>query len=251
MNTEEQARLRRDHSPRSIARRLGTPPSQQVVSDAILGGIDGCVTTFAIVCGAFGAGFSPVVALVLGFANLVADGFSMAISNFESIKAAQEITRALRDEEQRHIDEIPEGEREEVRQIFAGKGFSGETLERIVTTITSDRGLWLDTMLAEEHGVQNVTVRPIKSAAVTFGAFVLVGTVPLTPYFLPGIDMQLQFATSTLLAATMFFVIGVLKSRVAGGSGLRAGLGTLTTGGVAAALAFLAGYILRQVFDVV
>ncbi len=68
----------------------------------------GCVTTFAVVCGAVGAGFPSAVALVLGLANLVADGFSMAISNYESIKAAREFNDDIRRTEQHHIDTVPD-----------------------------------------------------------------------------------------------------------------------------------------------
>jgi len=86
---------------------------------------------------------------------LLADGLSMAVSNYESIKAHNEFVAAVRREEERHIKNVPEGEREEIRQIFARKGFAGAALEHIVATITADRRLWLDTMLAEEHGLRS------------------------------------------------------------------------------------------------
>lgn len=79
--------LLREHRRENIARRLQRKPRSQKVSDFVLGAIDGCVTTFAVVSGAFGAGFSPLVILVMGFANLLADGFSMAVSNFEAVDA--------------------------------------------------------------------------------------------------------------------------------------------------------------------
>ncbi|WP_459782554.1 VIT1/CCC1 transporter family protein, partial [Photobacterium sp. R1] len=106
-----------------IRERLKIPAKENIASDVVLGGIDGCVTTFAVVSGVVGAGFSPVVALVLGFANLIADGFSMAVSNYESIKTQGEFIKSLRDQEQDHIEKIPEGEREEIRLIFINKGF--------------------------------------------------------------------------------------------------------------------------------
>jgi VIT1/CCC1 family predicted Fe2+/Mn2+ transporter len=101
--------LRRDHRPEAIQQRLSQTAKSQNISDAVLGGIDGCITTFAVVSGAVGAGFSSSVALVLGFANLVADGFSMAVSNYESIKAQREFIEEIRRTEEDHIDRIPEG----------------------------------------------------------------------------------------------------------------------------------------------
>lgn len=250
MNQRRQQDLLADHRPEAIRARLRQPPPAGTVSHAVLGGIDGCVTTFAVVSGAVGAGFAPVVALVLGFANLIADGFSMAVSNYEAIRAERERADSLRAIEREHIERVPAGEREEIRQIFRAKGFGGDTLETIVDTISGDRQLWVDTMLVEEHGIQPRTDRPLRAAATTLAAFVSVGAVPLLPLLVPALDMQRQFALSTALAALMFFAIGALKSRVVARPLLRAGLGTLFTGGTAAALAFAVGYLLRFAFGI-
>lgn len=87
MPSTENERLLSEHQPNAVRARLAGPVKASTLPDAVLGGIDGCVTTFAVVSGAFGAGFSPQVALVLGFANLIADGFSMAVSNYEAGQA--------------------------------------------------------------------------------------------------------------------------------------------------------------------
>lgn len=248
MNTTDKS-LARDHHPAAIAARLLREPKPQYVSDAVLGGIDGCVTTFAVVSGALGAGFSSSVAVVLGFSNLIADGFSMAISNYEATTAQREHTDSVRREEEKHIDEIPHGEREEIRQIFQQKGFAGDTLATIVKTITDDRRLWVETMLSEEHGLQTIKLNPFGSSATTFGAFVLVGTVPLLPFLNASMAMQQQYFFSAVLAGMMFFLIGSLKSLSFGKPIFRAGIKTLLTGGAAASLAFCTGYLLRRVFD--
>ena len=242
--------LESEHRPEVIALRLQRPPPSQNISDAVLGGIDGCVTTFAVVSGAFGAGFSPAVALILGLANLFADGFSMAVSNYEAIKAQQEFTENVRRSEGEHIDRIPEGEREEIRQIFQKKGFAGETLNTIVETICQDRELWIDTMLTEEHGIQITHPNPIKSGLVTFIAFVGVGSIPLLPFLIPNLEMTYKFIISAVLAGIMFFLIGTLKSLFLNKPMLRSGLSTLLTGGTAASLAFITGYILREIMGI-
>ncbi len=239
-----------DHTPEAIKRRLAASNRPSFYSDAVLGGIDGCVTTFAIVSGTVGAGFSAGVALVLGIANLIADGFSMAISNYEANKAQQELADSVRRSEEDHIERIPEGEREEIRQIFANKGFSGSVLEQIVETITSDRRLWVETMLVEEHGLISDRLDPFKSGLTTFVAFVLVGAMPLLPFLFTGLAMWTQFGISCAIAAVMFFAIGASKSLVYRRPLLSSGLKTLLTGSAAAALAFGSGYILRAVFGV-
>ena len=250
MNHVSRDELRRDHRPEAIQRRLSQTAGSQNISDAVLGGIDGCITTFAVVSGAVGAGFSSSVALVLGFANLVADGFSMAVSNYESIKAQREFLEEVRRTEEDHIDRIPEGERDEIRAIFRRKGFEGDTLEEIVRTISQDRRLWVETMLTEEHGLQKTRPSPWKSAVATMVAFLVVGAIPLTPLFASGLGMPQQFVLSAVLAGIAFFSIGMLKSLVFAKPVLRSGLSTLLTGGTAAGLAYLTGYLLQQAFGI-
>ncbi|WP_299013208.1 VIT1/CCC1 transporter family protein [uncultured Photobacterium sp.] len=242
--------LHRDHQPDAIRQRLQQAPKSQNISDAVLGGIDGCVTTFAVVSGAVGAGFPAGVALVLGFANLIADGFSMAISNYESNKAQQEYADSVRQMEELHIDTVPDGEREEIRQIFRQKGFDGDILEEIVATLTDDKTLWVDTMLTEEHGIHRTVANPWCSAGVTFAAFVVIGTIPLLPFLSTSLFMSQQFVISAGLAGVMFFLIGALKSMVFGQPAFLSGLRTLLTGGTAAGLAYLTGYILREMAGV-
>ena len=110
MKSETKEELIRDHHPEIIRKRLSQGPKRQNISDAVLGGIDGCITTFAVVSGSVGAGFPSSVAVILGFANLIADGFSMAISNYESSKAETEYFESIKKSEERHIEEVPEGE---------------------------------------------------------------------------------------------------------------------------------------------
>ncbi len=242
--------LAREHQPESISRRLNNPPKTSLIADAVLGGIDGCVTTFAVISGAVGANFPASVALVLGFANLIADAFSMAISNYESIKAQLEFRDSVRLTEEDHIDRWPEGEREEIRQIFQQKGFSGEVLETIVQTICAEKQLWVDTMLTEEYGIQKANPDPLKAGLTTFVAFVGVGVMPLVPFLLSGLEKQVQFFSSAVIAGAMFFSIGTLKSLIFAKPVITSGLGTLVTGGAAASLAYLVGYLLREIFGI-
>ena len=249
MKPTDRVDLARQHRPEAIAARLRRPFRSWYISDFVLGSIDGCVTTFAVVSGAVGAGFSGLVAIVLGTANLVADGFSMAVSNYQSIKSQQELIEESRRSEERHIAEVPEGEREEIRQIFTGKGFKGEVLEQIVDTITRDRRLWIETMLTEEFGLQKAGINPLKSALITFLAFVLVGFVPLVPFLSSALGVNLQFYISAFLAGMMFFGVGMLRSVVIRRPIIRSALGTLLMGGSAAALAYLVGLLLRMALD--
>lgn len=238
--------LLHQHAPESIAARLEDGQRPSYLGDAVLGGIDGTVTTFAVVAGAAGAGLSPGIALILGLSNVVADGFSMAAGNALRAKADHEILDEARAMEERHVEEIPEGEREEVRQIFAAKGFAGDVLEQAVAIVTSDRKRWVDTMLTEELGLRLEPPAPLKTAGVTFLAFVLAGLVPLLPLlFMSRLEARgAMFWVSVLTTAGTFFGIGWWKGRVLGRPPLRSGVETLLVGALAAGLAWLVGYLL-------
>ncbi len=241
-------RLEAEHRPEAVRRRLSGRRGQSYLGDAVLGGIDGCVTTFAVVAGAVGGGFSGLVVIVLGFANLLADGFSMAVSNYQGTKSQREQVERARRTEERHIEEVPGGEREEIRQIFANKGFSGQTLERIVEVITKDRRLWVDTMLTEELGLEIEGRNPSRAALATFVAFIVIGLVPLVPFVLPDLPVNTRFQASAVATGVAFFGIGTAKGLVLGHTALRSGLETLLTGGGAALLAYAMGYWLRSIF---
>jgi len=238
-------KLEHSHDPAAIRRRLATAPRPSYLRDAILGGIDGCVTTIAVVAGVAGAGLPGVVAFVLGVSSLVADAFSMAASNYQGVKSDQDARERLRSQEQRHIRLAPAGEREELRAIFRAKGFGGDTLERIVDTISSDPRLWIDTMIREEYGLALSGPSPLRAASATFGVFVLAGVIPLLPFLLPLLTAAGQFASSGMAAVAVLFGIGYVKGKVLGMPRWRAGVETLLMGGAASLLAILFGVFLE------
>lgn len=238
-----------DHTPDAVSARLEERHKPSYLHDFIYGAIDGAVTTFAVVAGVQGASLDETIVIILGVANLVADGFSMAVSNFLGSRAERQQRERARRVEERHIREIPEGEREEIRQIFAAKGFKGEDLEKVVDVITSDPELWIETMMSEEHGFASTTRNEFRAAASTFAAFVAIGALPLIVYFLDaaGLEIANLFVWSAAITGVAFFIVGALKSRFVDQSAWRSGLETLAIGGLAAALAYAAGALLQGV----
>lgn len=226
------------HSAAEIHKRLSEPGGRGHLRDAIYGGIDGAVTTFAIVAGVAGAGLSPFVIVALGLANVLADGFSMAAGNYSGTKAELDDARRLRAVEERHIDTNPEGEMRELREILKRKGLSGQTLEDATRQIASDRERWIATMLEGEYGLAPVDPDPMKAAMVTFGAFMVAGMVPLMPFLLGFTE---AFTVSTVLTLMCFFGIGAAKSIWSLSAWWRSGLETLAIGGAAAGLAYVVG----------
>ncbi len=241
-------RLRSQHTADAIRERLGGP-TNRYLRDFIYGAIDGIVTTFAVVAGAAGAGLTSRVVIILGVANLVADGFSMSVSNYSGARAERQQRDRARREEAEQISLLPEGEREEVRQIFAAKGLSGDALEAVVEEITADPDRWLDTMLTEELGYARPSGSPLRAAAVTFVAFIALGSLPLLIFIfqsLSGVEVPLPFFWSAVLTGLAFFSVGTLKARFVDQVWWRAGTETLLIGGAAASLAFLVGVLLQN-----
>jgi VIT1/CCC1 family predicted Fe2+/Mn2+ transporter len=235
--------MEHEHSPDAIHERLQTGPTHNYLRDWIYGGIDGAVTTLAVVTGVAGAQLSTWIILALGFANLFADGFSMAASNYLGTRAEHDDWRRLEAIEHRHIDLAPEGEREEIRQIFERKGFDGKDLDRIVELTTSDRERWVQTMLVEEYGLPHAVRSPWVAALSTFTAFVLCGLAPLVPYLF---SSEHSLAISVTLTGIVFVGIGSIKSRWSTSSWWHSGFTTLLVGAIAAALAYLAGVISKS-----
>jgi vacuolar iron transporter family protein len=237
--------LEHDHHPAAIRRRLAADHRPSYLPAAILGGVDGCITTVAVIASVAGAGLPGVVAFVLGAANMVADGFSMAVSNYQAVKSEGDARDRLRRQEERHIDQDPDGERDEIRAIFEQKGFAGESLERIVETITEDRKRWIDVMIQEEFGVPLQGPSPLIAGLATFVVFVLVGVLPLLPFLVPFINGSGYFVASAVVALVALFGIGYVKGIVLDMPRWRAGVETLLMGGGAAAIAFLFGFFLE------
>jgi len=226
------------HSQSEIEARIDAPAGRGYVRDIVYGGIDGSVTTFAIVAGVAGAGLSPWVIIALGIANVLADGFSMAAGNYSGTKAELDDANRLRKIEERHIRTHPDGEKRELREILRRKGLSGDALEGAVEQIAQNRDQWIQMMLEGEYGLASVDPHPLNAAWATFLAFLAAGMVPLLP-FLFGLDNA--FLVSTLLTLVTFFGIGAYKSRWSLSPWWKSGLETLLIGGTAAAIAYFVG----------
>jgi vacuolar iron transporter family protein len=236
------------HTPEAIAARLEVGPGRSYLRDLVYGAIDGTVTTFAVVAGVRGASLEAAIVVILGIANLAADGFSMAASNYLGIRADEQRQARIRRQELEHIARVPEGEREEVRQIYAAKGLKGDALEQVVAAITADPGRWLDTMLVEEHGFARQAPTPLRSAIATFLAFVIVGFVPVAPFVVDVATdgaLAAPLAWSAALTGLAFVGVGTARAMIVGLARWRGALETLVLGGTAALFAFAAGAILQ------
>jgi len=221
------------------------------IGEFVYGGIDGSVTTFAVVAGAAGANLDSSVVIILGFANLIADGFAMSVGSYLSNKSELERFEKHEQVEYWEVEHLPEKEREEVKEIYAAKGFEGELLEKVVDVITANKKRWVDVMMKEELGMIKEEKSPIKMGAVTFISFIVVGFIPLLVYvldYLSSTKIEQPFLIAILLTSAAFMLIGWLKSSVNQTNPFRSIIETLMLGAFAAGLSFLVGDVLAKMF---
>ncbi|NGP75728.1 hypothetical protein G3570_03735 [Balneolaceae bacterium YR4-1] len=233
------------HSKEALVHRY-----QEFLGEFVYGGIDGSVTTFAVVAGSAGAGLDSSVIIILGFANLIADGFSMSVGSYLSNKSEREYFEKHEQIEHWEVENIPDKEREEIREIYRSKGFEGELLDEVVDVITSDKDRWVDVMMKEELGMMKQNKSPLAMGVVTFISFIMVGFIPLLIYVMDYVtetEMSHLFLTSILLTTIAFILIGLLKSFVNEKSILIGISETLFLGSAAAILAYYVGNILEKI----
>lgn len=219
--------------------------------DFVYGANDGIVTTFAVVAGAAGALLSPGVIIILGIANLLADGFSMGASNFLSLRSGREFTAMQRKKEEWEVEHFPEIETEEIRDILRRWGLPPATIEPATQAIIQDKKRWIDLMMREELELQEEeSASPLRHSMATFGAFVAAGSIPLAPYVF-GVVPQSQFLVSGTAAAVAFFGVGAARVFVTGANPFRSGLEMLLVGGVASSAAYMLGWGVKTLFGIV
>ena len=221
---------------------------EKYLGEFVYGGIDGCVTTFAVVAGSVGAGLDSAVIIILGFANLLADGFAMSVGAYLSSKSNKDNYEKHRQIEYWEVENLPEDEREEIREIYRAKGFSGDLLEQVVQVITSDKDRWVNDMMKEELEMIDEDKSPFYIGGVTYISFILIGVVPLIIYVIDFINplQQNLFVTASILTAIGFLIIGLLKAYVNQTRFWKGMLETLFLGGIAAVVAYFVGDLLEK-----
>lgn len=221
----------------------------EYLADFVYGANDGIITTFAVVSGAVGAGLAPSVIIILGVANLVADGISMGLSNFLSLRSKKSFEERERAREEYEVEKFPEEEKREVEAIVAKWGITGDHATAFIGDIISDKKRWVDFMMREELNIlEDPEDRPLGHGAVTFVAFVIAGMLPLIPYLF-GVAAESQFLVSVIATGVSLFVVGASRSVVTNQTWLRSGVEMLLVGGIAAIAAFGIGGFVQSIIE--
>jgi predicted membrane protein (TIGR00267 family) len=212
--------------------------STNSLRDVILGGQDGLVNMLGIVLGVVAAGGAKDVLIAAGLAAAITESISMGAVAYTSFGSDRDFYIAARRREESEIDADPETEREEIREIYAAKGFEGKLLEDVVSTITSNRKAWVDTMMDEELHLQPVEKKSLWQSAVVVTVATLIGhLIPIVPFML--LERGPALIVAIALSAVTLFAVGVYSAKTLIGDWRKSGLQMVLIGLGAAALGFL------------
>lgn len=214
------------------------------LSDFILGAQDGLVNVLGVILGIAAATDDPRIVLVAGLATTFAESISMGAVAFTTTRADADLYQSEREREYRHIKEIPNLEKQEVREIYKSKGFRGDLLKRIVETVTANKDVWVAVMMAEEHQLAPVDRRQALRAAWIVGLSAVVGSlIPLAPFLFLSIAASMW--ASVIVTAVVLFAIGIYKARLTVGRPARSGLEMAVIGTLSALAGYLVGILLK------
>ncbi len=206
--------------PRHIEPHLKESSS---IRDFVFGFGDGVNTSLGIAAGVGGADASSNIIILAALVAMFTGAKAMAVQNYLAVKSHRELLKSEIDREIWEIENKPEDERQEIEDIYKAKGFSGKDLEMIVNKITSDKKVWLDTMLNEELNLNlEIAGHPLKSALRMFGSFLVGGILPIIPFFFAEGYVPLFIAIGISLSTS--FVVGAVKSKMAKTSIIKGGI---------------------------
>jgi len=216
----------------------------------VYGGLDGIITTFAVVSGVIGAGLEASIILILGFANLIADGISMGVGDYLSTKSEREYYDLERRREKWEVDNHPKGEIDEMIEVYEKHGFSTNDAKKMTKLLTKNKKFWIKTMMHEELGIIKENISPSKHGFVTFISFLIFGFIPLSLYVISAIfsiPISNGFLLTSVFAGIAMFILGSAKTKFTGKNLIRSGLETLIVGSLAAGAAYYIGVLLSSI----
>ena len=226
-------------------------PLGSVIQDIVYGGNDGIVTTFAVVAGTMGADLPHYIIVILGVANLIADGTSMGTGSYLALRSERDQYRRLRKEELDEIEEMPDMETLEIKDAYTRKGFGGQDLDRAIEIITSDKDRWADEMMCDEHDMHPASFdNPIIHGITTFFSFLIFGTIPLIPCLF-GIARDMRFPVAIVSTFIALIILGLTRSYVTKERLLRGPIEIVTIGALGAVVAYGIGVMLKNLVGTV
>ncbi|MCI4328906.1 MAG: VIT1/CCC1 transporter family protein [Thermoplasmata archaeon] len=210
------------------------------LEDSVFGVLDGVITAVSLsvaTAGVVRLDHAGVFLTVVAAA--VAGALSMFSGALLSARGKRDLVARERAREEREVDEKPEEERREVHDIYRARGFTEEETEILLRRITSDRKLWIDTMMRDELGLPpEVEAEPLTHAG-TIGAYYLLGGIlPALPFLTGWLPVFQELELSVAIASAELAAVGVFEAHYAGKRWFQ-GLGEILLIGLGTAVAVL------------
>jgi VIT1/CCC1 family predicted Fe2+/Mn2+ transporter len=226
--------------------------ASEYLKSIVFGGLDGIITTFAIVAASAGGGVGTDFVLMMGFANLIADGISMGFGDFLSTKAELDFAKLEMKREEWECDNNLDGEIQEMVDIYKEKGMTHDEATQVISVFSKHRKLFVDLMMVEELGIMppDPDDSPAKAGLVTMLSFFAFGSIPL--WFYTGFhaagwtDKTAMFAIACASTGVAIFSLGFFKAFFTHQNKMMSGLGMLLNGTFAAAAAYLIGFAFEE-----
>lgn len=226
--------------------------SGDFIKSLVFGGLDGIITTFAIVCAAVGANLGNKTVIVMGLANLVADAISMGLGDALSENAEIQHLRNEYNREDWEMTHHPEGEKKELVELYVENGVEQADAELIINTMSKYRKFFVRHMMVVELGLMppEDDENPWLKGAVTFVAFMIFGSVPLLSFVIfanvGGVSDDLLFGLCILFTGVAIFTLGILKGKFAQTPMIMSGLSMFGNGALAASASYFIGWALES-----
>lgn len=219
------------------------PHKKNRLSEVILGGQDGLVNVLGVILGGAAASQDKRIVLAVGLAAVFAESISMAAVAYTSKLAERDFYYSEVEREKREMEEVPELEKQEIRQIYKERGLKGRLLEDVVKVITSDKKVWLETMISDELKLSPVAKNEPYHALAIVGISTLVGSfIPLMPFVF--LSIRDAIYVSLIISAGSLFLVGAVKAKLTVGFWFKTGLQMMIIGIFSA----LAGYFIGSLF---
>ncbi|GER66276.1 hypothetical protein BpJC7_03910 [Weizmannia acidilactici] len=212
--------------------------ASDTVRDIVIGMSDGLTVPFALAAGLSGAVDSPMLVLAAGAAEIAAGSIAMGLGGYLAAKSDAEHYYNELKREYREVEEVPDREKDEVRDVFKEYDLEPEHIEAIVDKMAENPDKWVDFMMKFELGLDKPEKgRSLKSAFTIALSYIVGGLIPLSPYFFVTHASQ-ALLVSVIITLIVLFIFGAVKGRVTGSHPYKSGLETVIIGGLAAAAAF-------------
>ncbi|OGH18145.1 MAG: hypothetical protein A2770_04870 [Candidatus Levybacteria bacterium RIFCSPHIGHO2_01_FULL_38_12] len=218
------------------------------LKEIVYGGSDGIVTTFAVVAGFNGANvatnfpsYTFFTVLLFGLANLFADGASMGLGNFLSVRSEQDVYESESKKERVNIQKNPDQEKTKTKEILLSKGFSPQDAEKLTNMYSTNPNYWVSFMMNHKLEIPNPTSEnPFLTGIATLISFVTFGLIPLLPYILT-VEPSKAFSYSISATIGALILVGILRWNVTLENPVRSISENIILGGAAAIIAYIVG----------